>query len=756
MTKPISVSLARRFAYMAALLASIAMLAIAGASWWLINQVHAASLRSLLLKDAELQATTVSNHLREIADRMSELAKNHLIANALVDSAGKERYLIPFLSGIQHIHNIPVAILFTDFEGRTIARNGNANFSAQELNWLREKLPAGLPAARVQLGEKGEELLAVEFIVFSRSNTAEGAFLYRIKLNEIPLQKGVRLVRGPESEHLLHSSTSITATVSVPPIYKHLDFAVLTSSDHTARWVYWQPMWVFFILAIGMVVMVIILGVHFGKRLTRDLLTLESFARGIAEKGFGTGPQAGDLEVASLEVASLEVASLEVASLAQSINHMLEHLKQQHDRLNENEERWKFALEGAGDGVWDWNPQTDKAVRSKRWKEMLGYAENEFPDTGTAVIEHLHPDDKDRVLSVIQECFASDRALYVVEFRMRCKDGSWKWIMARGKLISRDGDGNPLRMIGTHTDISERKQVESELIKRHEKEQELHSKLQEAQNQLLQSEKMASIGQLAAGVAHEINNPIGYVYSNLGTLEKYVQDAFSMLDSYEQAEGAITDSVVRTHLQAEREKLDLAFLKQDLRALMSENKEGIIRVKNIVQNLKDFSHVDVSDEWHYVNLHQGLDSTLNIVNNEIKYKAEVIKEYGDIPEVECLASQLNQVFMNMLINAAHAIEERGTITIRTGIVRTGQQGEEVWVEIADSGKGIAPENLKKIFDPFFTTKPIGKGTGLGLSISYGIIQKHHGRIEVSSEVGKGTTFRVWLPVSHNLNSEDCL
>jgi signal transduction histidine kinase len=136
-----------------------------------------------------------------------------------------------------------------------------------------------------------------------------------------------------------------------------------------------------------------------------------------------------------------------------------------------------------------------------------------------------------------------------------------------------------------------------------------------------------------------------------------------------------------------------------------------------------------------------LDSTLSIVNNEIKYKAEVIKEYGAIPEVECLSSQINQVFMNLLVNAAHAIEEHGTITLRTGL-----QNDEVWVEVADTGKGIKPEHREKIFDPFFTTKPVGKGTGLGLSLSYGIIQKHHGRIEVHSEVGKGTTFSVCLPV----------
>ena len=348
----------------------------------------------------------------------------------------------------------------------------------------------------------------------------------------------------------------------------------------------------------------------------------------------------------------------------------------------------------------------------------------------------------------------------------RSKDGEPNWV--RLTIVPfMDDHGLPYQYIAIRTDITKIKQIETllsnskvELEQRvrertseleHSKQtlesdvremQRLNAQLEEAQNHMMQSEKMASIGQLAAGVAHEINNPIGYVYSNLGTLEKYVQDTFGMLAQYEQAEAAIADPEVRTTLKTARDKLDIAFLKEDLSALMNESKDGITRVKKIVQNLKDFSHVDASDEWHYTDLHSGLNSTLNIVNNEIKYKADVIREYGKIPEVECLSSQLNQVFMNLLVNAAHAIEEHGTITIRTG-----QQGDEVWVDVADTGKGIAPEHLSKIFDPFFTTKPIGKGTGLGLSLSYGIIQKHHGRIEVQSEVGKGTLFRVWLPVS---------
>jgi signal transduction histidine kinase len=294
---------------------------------------------------------------------------------------------------------------------------------------------------------------------------------------------------------------------------------------------------------------------------------------------------------------------------------------------------------------------------------------------------------------------------------------------------------------GLRNELAQHQLTEQALKKEQEEQLTLIKKLEETQNQLMQSDKLASIGQLAAGVAHEINNPIGYVYSNLGTLRNYVNDIFSLLECYEQAESSITNEEVLTRIKVLKEKLDIIFMKDDLGALMDESKDGITRVKNIVQSLKDFSHADTLDEWREADLLQGLNSTLNIVNNEIKYKAEVVKDYGNIPAIECLPSQLNQVFMNILINAAHAIEDHGTIRIQSL-----QRNDEVCIEISDTGKGIAPEHIHKIFDPFFTTKPIGKGTGLGLSLSYGIIQKHHGHIDVQSEVGKGTTFKIWLPI----------
>jgi len=287
-----------------------------------------------------------------------------------------------------------------------------------------------------------------------------------------------------------------------------------------------------------------------------------------------------------------------------------------------------------------------------------------------------------------------------------------------------------------------------QILRREKKEQQsLIRKLQITQEQLMQSGKLASIGQLAAGVAHEINNPIGYVGSNLSTLRNYLQDLFKLIGSYEMFDfphNTVEEfDDLRSTILSMKEKINIPYLKKDISDLLDESDEGIQRVRMIVRDLKSFSHID-NDEWEDVDLHEGIESTLNIVNNEIKYKARIEKEYGKLPKIECISSRINQVFMNILVNAAHAIENNGVIHIRTGV-----DGSNVWVEISDNGCGIKEENLGKIFDPFYTSKPVGKGTGLGLSLSYRIIKKHDGYIEVDSETGKGTSFRIWLPMERN-------
>ncbi|MDP1534729.1 MAG: ATP-binding protein, partial [Rubrivivax sp.] len=268
------------------------------------------------------------------------------------------------------------------------------------------------------------------------------------------------------------------------------------------------------------------------------------------------------------------------------------------------------------------------------------------------------------------------------------------------------------------------------------------TRLEAAQSQLMQSEKLASIGQLAAGVAHEINNPIGFVASNLHSLQRYVAGLLAVVAAYEATEPLLpAASPERALLAQARADADLDYLKEDMPELLAQTHDGLQRVKKIVQDLKDFSHADTGHQWEATDLEACLESTLTIANNEIKYKAQLVKEYGHPPAVECVPSQINQVFLNMVVNAGHAIGDQGRIT-----VRSGHEGDQVWFEFEDDGCGMSAQTRQRIFEPFFTTKAVGKGTGLGLSLSYGIVQKHHGRIECDSEVGRGTRFRIWLPI----------
>ncbi|WP_197038237.1 nitric oxide-sensing protein NosP [Billgrantia saliphila] len=292
---------------------------------------------------------------------------------------------------------------------------------------------------------------------------------------------------------------------------------------------------------------------------------------------------------------------------------------------------------------------------------------------------------------------------------------------------------------GMAREIHERRQAQEALEREKEEQRALIRKLEEAHNQLLQSEKLASIGQLAAGVAHEINNPIGFVNSNLNTLRQYADDLLRLLAAYEAAESSL-EAEEAEQIAELKVALELDYLRDDIGTLIAESIDGTARVRRIVQDLRDFSRTGATD-WQFADLHQGLESTLNVAANEIKYKAEVVREYGQLPAVECLPAQLNQVFLNLLVNAAQAIDVHGTVTIRTGC-----DGEQVWLAFTDNGKGIPDELQSRVFDPFFTTKPVGQGTGLGLSLSYGIVQKHGGRIDIASRPGVGTTFTIWLPV----------
>lgn len=274
------------------------------------------------------------------------------------------------------------------------------------------------------------------------------------------------------------------------------------------------------------------------------------------------------------------------------------------------------------------------------------------------------------------------------------------------------------------------------------------AQLEEALVRLVQSEKLASIGHLAAGVAHEINNPVGFVGGNIQTMGEY-------FDSLDQAVGLaerLTSEVEAGQLEEARktavemdslkEKLQIEYIRGDMKGLIQESKDGVDRIRKIVLDLRSFSREGSDEKQELARIEEIIRGVLRIVQSEVKYKADVIENFGETPEILCYPQKLSQVFVNLLVNACQAMSERGEIRITTST-----QGEKVCVEVSDSGKGIPADKLSHIFDPFFTTKPVGEGTGLGLSVSYEIIKQHEGDMQVVSEVGKGTTFQILLPVS---------
>jgi two-component system NtrC family sensor kinase len=285
----------------------------------------------------------------------------------------------------------------------------------------------------------------------------------------------------------------------------------------------------------------------------------------------------------------------------------------------------------------------------------------------------------------------------------------------------------------------------AEIAEKNAQLEEAHRQLQQNHLQMLQQEKMASIGQLAAGVAHEINNPMGFITSNLGTLAKYlgrIREYQSLVDAHCKE----SDSVVTA-----RTAMKYDFVLNDSAQLVSECLEGALRVKTIVDDLKNFSRID-KPEPVLADINHCLKSALTIVANEIKYVADVIQELGELPEIFCFPQQLTQVFINLLVNAGQAMTEHGTIT-----VRSWQEDDYLYMSFSDTGPGIPEEIRSRIFEPFFTTKEVGKGTGLGLSISFETIRKHGGGLTVESAAGAGSTFTIKLPVtggSNRLSVED--
>lgn len=387
---------------------------------------------------------------------------------------------------------------------------------------------------------------------------------------------------------------------------------------------------------------------------------------------------------------------------------------------------WERTIDSAGDMIFLTDNQGMIKRCNRTFKEFIGKSYEEI--LGRDWTELLSSD------KIMSGTFCREG----IEF---FHESSGRWFIVKSYPFTGITDTGISGEVVTIHDSTELKKMTKELEKKNKELEKAYSDLKSAHSQILQQEKMASIGQLAAGVAHEINNPIGFISSNLGTLEKYTSRLTEFIAAQSEVMGHTNAAkALMDNLDEKRKQLKLDIIIPDIRQLISESLEGADRVKKIVQDLKSFSRVDES-EHKLVDIIAGLESTINIVWNELKYKATLKKEYGDIPMTRCNPGQLNQVFMNILVNAAHAIEKQGEIN-----VKTWNDKGMINVSISDTGCGIPKDKIDRIFEPFFTTKEVGKGTGLGLSIAFDIIKKHNGDIVVDSDVSKGTTFTIKIPV----------
>jgi PAS domain S-box-containing protein len=419
--------------------------------------------------------------------------------------------------------------------------------------------------------------------------------------------------------------------------------------------------------------------------------------------------------------------------------------------LRASEERLQLALSGSHQGLWDWYIRANEFYLSPQWLLQLGYSIDDIDSQPKTWLKLVHPADRHHLIQNIRQHLLGNTRLCHVEYRMLSQCGEWHWILNRSKVVCRDRQGRALRMIGTVQDISDRKLAE---VRERAKTQQLEQtllQLKETQTQLIQSEKLSSLGQMVAGLAHEINNPVTFISGNISFAQQYLDDLLHLIQLYQQHHPQPHPEIFDW-----MDEIELEFLMDDLPKLFTSMEVGASRIKDIICSLRNFSRLDEA-EMKQVDIHEGIDNTLLILQHRLynfsaKVEIQVIKEYGQLPEVECYAGQLNQVFLNLLSNAIDAIldyqkttgynaQVEPTILIQTAMIKS----DWIKIEIIDNGTGMTEEVQQHLFEPFFTTKPVGTGTGLGLATSYQIIKKHGGNLTCESVVGQGAKFIIEIP-----------
>ncbi|MEN6423643.1 MAG: ATP-binding protein [Smithella sp.] len=432
--------------------------------------------------------------------------------------------------------------------------------------------------------------------------------------------------------------------------------------------------------------------------------------------------------------------------------------KRIEETMRENAEKRRVILEDIEEAYYEADINGKFIFVNDAMCNILGYAREEL--IGQKFWYLLDEPTVKTLYTAVDKSCRTNEPVRLLDMEVFTKEGK-KLVSETSVSIIKDTEGSIIGCRGISRDVTERRQMEEVLKKNQEElirknteidEQRKHiqhalerlektyEELKASQLKILQQEKMASIGQLAAGVAHELNNPMAFISSNLGTLDKYVHRLMDFITTQSEIIESLQDKTVVKKVDEKRRELKLDYVVKDIRGMIRESLDGSDRVKKIVHELNCFSRMD-EEEYKEADIHECIESAITIVWNELKYKTTLEKDYGNLPRIKCYPRQMNQIFVNLLINAVHSIDEKGIIRIKTR-----RKNGSICMDVSDSGGGIPQENLAKIFEPFFTTKAPGKGTGLGLSITYEIVQKHKGEITVKSEVGRGTTFTIKIPV----------
>ena len=432
--------------------------------------------------------------------------------------------------------------------------------------------------------------------------------------------------------------------------------------------------------------------------------------------------------------------------------------KEQQERFREDQEKHRVLLEDIKGSYYEADINGRFIVVNNAMCNSLGYTREEL--IGQKYRKFVDEAVLETLWQAVARSYKTNEQISLLDMEATKKDGT-KLIYEALISVIKNTDGVPVGFRGIFRDVTQRRQMEASLkrnqeelikknseIERNRKDIQLtlerlkksHEELKTSQLKILQQEKMASIGQLAAGVAHEVNNPMSFISSNLETMGKYVNRMIDFIQTQSEAVKSLNNPAVIRKINKKRKDLKLDYIMEDMKVMLKESLDGSERVKGIVHELNCFSRMD-EKEYKDADINECIESAITIVWNELKYKSTLEKNYGNLPLTKCYTRQINQIFVNLLINAVNSIAKRGVITIKTW-----HGGNSVWVDVSDTGCGIPRENLAKIFEPFFTTKDVGKGTGLGLSITYEIVWRHKGEITVKSEVGKGTSFTVRIPI----------